>query len=256
MDPLPVAFLPGVQTPQKHKLKSQPFNVFVELRPTGQSGAEITVGLETATGNEVVLSKPPVVQFKVKGRKQQTVSVTYTKEAKVYAGTIENLSLDTQADVEIAATDSDGQIVYTAARFQISRLDPGRPTKVFSSDGQLSLTVPARGLAEGARVAIGPVLRKLPPLPNGYSIALGPFSVRPFPDGLLSQQGTLRFQFPHRNKDSGLGNYAAETLRVFHYDGREWADLGGVVHAYPIDVVSVHSKRLGVFALGGKVRDH
>ena len=152
----------------------------------------------------------------------------------------------------MTATDPKGQTVKSVGRFQISRPDPGYETDVMSSDGQISLTIPAKGLPAGARISIGPTAAVLPPLPDGYSLVAGPFAIWSYPDTQLYQPGTLRFQLPHERKGSSLAEFAEGSVRVFHFDGRQWEDLGGTVLPHPIDVISVETKKLGLFALVGK----
>jgi hypothetical protein len=253
---VPIAFSQSPEGQQVLQLEIAPaaFNIFTTLKPTTGEGAEISVRVEASSGKEIVtLPKPPAVKILMRGQEARYVSLRYSTGAKVYVGTVEKLPTDTEVEIEVTATDQRRNTVHTVGRFRMSVPHPGYETDIESADGQLSLTIPAKALPRGARVAFGPTSSSLPSLPEGYSVLAGPISVWSFPDNRLSQPGTLRFQVPQQSDGSGFEGYSDKTLKVFHYDpeNQKWEDIGGVVHPYPIDIVTVQTSRLGLFALVG-----
>jgi hypothetical protein len=241
--------------PQLQIVSSKPaFNIFTILKPLKGESAQIIVRLESAGKAISQLSKPPEVKVLVRGEETQYVSLRYNGEAKEYIGKLAKLPINEEIAIEVAATDRRAKIVQTIGQFQTSLLAPGYETDVMSADGQLALTIPAKALPSDARIIIGSPSAAPPALPNDYSIVAGPYSVWSFPDRELYPAATLRFQLPHDSKDSRVAAYEANALRIFQYDSRsqKWEDIGGVVHPYPIDIVAVETKRLGMFALVGR----
>lgn len=251
---VPVNFLQRNDQPatQQIELPPAPLNIVTVVKPT-KEGAEVTVSVQgIARGEAVSLAKAPVVRFRLKGEKDRPALLRYNGKSRGYAATIAKLPVDTEIEVEVTATNQKGQVIQGVGRFQISRPDPEKETDVMSSDGQISLTIPAKGLPAGARISIGPTAATLPDLPEGYSLVAGPFAIWSYPDIQLQQPGTLRFQLPHERRGSPLAEFSEGSVRVFHFDGRQWEDLGGTVLPHPIDVISIETKKLGLYALVGK----
>jgi hypothetical protein len=237
---------------QQIELPPAPFSINTVVKPTLE-GAEVTVSFEGgARGEAISLTKTPVVRFKLKGDRDRAALLRYDAKSRGYVATIAKLPIDAEVEIEVTATNPKGQSVKSVGRFQIGRPDPGYETDLLSSDGQISLTIPAKGLPAGARVSIGPTAGAVRNLPEGFSLVAGPFAIWSYPVADLYQPGTLRFQLPHERKGSSLAEYEEGSVRVLRFDGQKWEDLGGTVLPHPIDVISVETRKLGLFALVGK----
>lgn len=251
---VPITFFQNREGQSVLEIPSVAFNIFTVLKPTKGESAEISVRVEPSSGKEMVtLPKPPVVKILVREQEARYVPLRYHAGARAYVGTIEKLPIDTEVEIDVTATDQRKQTMHSVGRFRVSVPQAGYEMEVESPDGQLSLTIPAKALPRGARVVVGPPSSAIPPLPEGYSVLAGPISVWSSFDNRLYQPATLRLQLPHRLNDSDREAYAAKTLKVFHYDAenQKWQDIGGIVHPYPIDIVTVQTNRLGMFALVG-----
>jgi hypothetical protein len=251
---IPVSFQQRSDQPatQQIELPPAPFSINTVVKPTLE-GAEVTVSFEGgARGEAISLTKTPVVRFKLKGDRDRAALLRYDAKSRGYVATIAKLPIDAEVEIEVTATNPKGQSVKSVGRFQIGRPDPGYETDLLSSDGQISLTIPAKGLPAGARVSIGPTAGAVRNLPEGFSLVAGPFAIWSYPVADLYQPGTLRFQLPHERKGSSLAEYEEGSVRVLRFDGQKWEDLGGTVLPHPIDVISVETRKLGLFALVGK----
>jgi hypothetical protein len=254
----PVGFSQRPETATQLDFVTPAFNLFTILKPVKREAAEIMVRVEAISGEAMPpLPKPPTARVKLRGQKAQSVWLRYRPEVKDYVGTLARLPVNGEMEIEVQATDAKGQTVGTVGRFKMSRTDSEHETDVMSSDGQVSLTIPARALPAGARVAIGPPSTRLSALPDGYSVLGGAFSLWSFPDNELHHPGTLRFQLPHQDEDTAAVGYPSNTFRIFHYDAKsqKWEDLGGIVHPPPIDIVVAKTRQLGMFALGIRTTD-
>lgn len=251
---VPITFFQNREGQSVLEIPSVAFNIFTALKPTKGENAEVSVRVEPSSGKEMVtLPRPPVVKILVREQEARYVPLRYNAGARAYVGTIEKLPIDTEVEIDVTATDQRQQTMHSVGRFRVSVPQAGYEMEVESPDGQLSLTIPAKALPRGTRVVLGSPSSALPTLPDGYSILAGPISVWSSSDNRLYQPGTLRFQLPHQLNDSDRGVYAAKTLKIFYYDAenQKWEDIGGIVHPYPIDIVTVQTSRLGLFVLVG-----
>ncbi len=247
-----VAFSQDVEQGRKPlELAPDPFNIITALHPTS-GGARITVTIEDSARRAVTLAKPPAVRFQLEAADYQPVQLRYDAKARGHAGTIAKLPIDGVIKIEVEATDNRGRTMQSISVFQFGRLDPTTENDVMSSDGQLRVTVPAKGLPSGARVAIGPPATGLPALPDGFVFASGPFSVLSYPASKLNQSARVSFELPKDRGISAFANYAKDSVKIFYFDGQKWAELAGVVHPYPIEIVTAETRQLGVFALVAK----
>jgi hypothetical protein len=109
--------------------------------------------------------------------------------------------------------------VRTDGRFLINPVDREAETEVNSSDGQLSLTIPAKALPGGARIAVGPTMADRSSLPSGYSVVSGPYSIASNVEH-PARPVTLRFQLPHKQDRPGTSGYDEKTFKVLRYRSR------------------------------------
>jgi hypothetical protein len=62
----------------------------------------------------------------------------------------------------------------------------------------------------------------------------------------------LRFQLSHERGGSALADFTQDSLRVFRINGNRWEEFKATLLPHPIDIVTVETRQLGVFALAGK----
>ncbi len=232
-----------------------PFNVFVAFEPTLVDGqALIRVSVEPVTGKKPVeLVAAPSVTFLLNGQDLgQPVPMQLDPHTRTYVGLLNGLSIDVVASVRVTATNRSNQTVTQVQALSMTGVDPAAKTQVFSTDGALSLLVPAGGLPAGVRVAIGPCLVSPPPLPVGFALVVGPFNVATSAGQPLNVPGTLRFQLPRLTNLPGASGFDPNTFRILHYNPAtdQWDDLGsGTFLPSPLEIVTLHTQQLGVFVL-------
>jgi hypothetical protein len=237
---------------QRLEVGSMPFKIVTLLKPI-KKGGQIIVVTKDAAGRPFALAAAPVVSFKTADANARQVRLRYHSKTKSYLGTIAELPINSEIEIAVEATNRQRQRAESVTIFRISRLDPRAEMEVISPDGQLTLTVPEKSLPTGARISIGSHSAALPDLPAGYTFASGPFAVWSYPADNFYRPATVSFQLPRARARSAFANYTQDSLRVFHYDGQRWTDIGAVVPSPHLDIVTAKTARLGVFALVGKV---
>jgi hypothetical protein len=215
-------------------------------------GVEMVVRAYTLVGGKPVeLVLPPTVIVKVKGRRAPgKVILNRAAGRAVHSGSMADLPVDQEIDVQVSATDRSGHTVRTQGRFLINPIDPEAKSAVNSPDGQLSLSIPAKALPGGARIAIGPTMADRSAPPSGYSVVSGPYAV----SSNVEHSGhpvTVRFQLPQDLDRPGTLGFDQKTFRILRQDPstRKWEDLEGKLLPHPIDIVTTHTPAFGIFVL-------
>lgn len=251
---MPVSFSQDVeQGRQQLKIASTPFNIVTVLKPKKKDG-EIIVVTRDAAGQPVALEDSPVARVKTADEKTRKVRLRYHSKTKSYSGKIKKLPVNSDIEIEVEASNRQKQRVESVTIFRVNQPEPKAALEVISPNGQLTLTVPEGSLPKKGRVSIGSHSTALPDLPYGYTFVSGPFAVWSYPADDFYRPATVSFQLPRTRDRSAFANYAQDSLRVFYYDGYKWTEIGGVVPSPLIDLVTAKTSRLGVFALGGKVK--
>lgn len=250
----PVSFSQDVeQGRQRLEIGPSPFTIVTVLKPTKKGGHIIVVTKDTAE-RPFALAASPLVTFKTADTNARQVRLRYHSKTKSYSGTIPKLPINSEIEIAVEATNRQRQRAESVAIFRISRLeDPKADMEVISPDGQLTLTVPEKSLPTGTLITIGAHSIALPYLPDGYAFASGPFAVWSYPAEKFYRPATVSFQLPRERERSAFANYTQDSLRVFHYDGQRWTDIGAVMPSPHLDIVTAKTARLGVFALVGKL---
>jgi hypothetical protein len=239
--------------PQRLTLEEPAFNLLTALVPAKKGkGAEVVLRAETLTGGKPVeLTRPPTVVVKVKGRREPVkIVLRRSANAAAHTGSIGEIPIDREIQIAVSATDRTGHTVRTERRFAINAVDPLARSTVNSPDGQFSLTVPAKALAAGARIAIGPTMADRSAWPSGYSVVSGPYAVLSNVEH-LAQPATLRFELPHEFDQPGTSGYDEKTFQILRYgqSTRRWETIGGTLLPYPVDKVTAHTSEFGTFVL-------
>lgn len=161
---------------------------------------------------------------------------------------------DVELAVEITATDLSGHTQRSMQQFQMSRLDPDKDSQVFSADGQLQLTVPAKALPRGTRVSVGPGSVRPPSTAADEVILVGPFRVAADRLNKFTRPATLKFRLPHSRRQPGMAGYDEKSLRVLQFDPTSgaWAERPAILHPFPVDVITAKIDSPGTFALAAR----
>jgi hypothetical protein len=252
---IPVAFSPTAgQTTERFEIGPPAFDIATVLKPT-KEGAEVTVAVRDSARTPVALAKPPVVKFKVANMANidaRQIRLVYNSSTGSYSGTIGRLPVAGEVEIEVEATDRKHQVVESVSNFRMSGIAPGSDMEVISPDGHLTLDLPPNSLPSGTRIFMGSHPPPLPALPSGYEFVSGPFPIWTHPVNSLYRQVPISFQLPKDRKRSAFANYQKDSLRILHFDGQKWSDLGGVVRSDTVDIVTAKTARLGIFALVGR----
>jgi hypothetical protein len=227
------------------------FRIYASVTPMKDDSAQLLIWTETADRKLYALKQAPQVVVKPVGHSgTRSLPLRLVRSANGYVATIDGLPLDAEMGIEITAK-ADGNTGSAIARFQISRPDPGKTSDILSSDGQLKLIVPAGALPRGTRVAIGSSAAPPPPDAAHWRLLAGPFEITTTGNSKLAQPATIRFQFPHQGSEPAVTDDEAKTIRIVEYDRAtgKWAKRGGVFHPFPVDVISLKTGQLGIFAV-------
>jgi len=172
-----------------------------------------------------------------------------------YVGVVSQLPLDTRAAVQATAIDRAGRSVMKITSVSLSPIPPNVDANLFSSDGQLSLTIPAGALPGGARVAIGSNA-PTPVLDTGAEIVSGPFNVLSSTGRRLNRPAVLRFQLtPPSDQGSPISRFDPKSFEVLHFDAASarWERAGGTF-LEAVAVVTVPIRELGAYLLIARLR--
>jgi len=247
----------GEQLPPRTLVLHKPaFRVFASLTPGAEEkSAELRVWAESLEGKPVPLKGAPEIRTKLGGRREPLKApLRYDSEAHAYAGALTNLPIDVELAVEITATDRNGQTQRSMVQFQMSRPDPEKDSKIFSADGQLQLTVPARAMPRGARVSVGPGTVRPPSTAADEVLLVGPFRVAADHLTKFARPATLKFRLPHSRRQPGMAGYQEKGFRVLQLDPASgtWVERQAVVHPFPVDEVIAKIDSPGTFVLAAR----
>jgi hypothetical protein len=237
--------------PVRLELETPAFNVLTSLVPAPKGkGARVVVRAETLEGKSIELARPPTVVVKVKNRREPMKVVVQRAAGAAHSGAVAELPVDQDIVIAVSATDRSGHTVRTEGRFLINPVDPDEETDVNSSDGLLSLTIPAKVLPGGTRIAVGPSMADRSAVPRGYTVVSGPYSVSSNA-GHLSRPAIVRFQLPHELDRPGTSGHDEKTFRILRQDPstHRWEEIGGTLLPYPVDRVTAHTAEFGIFVL-------
>lgn len=227
--------------PVQIPFSTEPFALSASVEPTAKAG-QILVRVRSTEQ----LKTPPQLKISLTGSTTaQNIPLSFDQDTASYTGTA-TLPANTKASLEVNATNGNSQTVSRFFSLALSPLNPNTDSQLFSSNGQLSLTVPAGALPGEAIVAIGP--STAPPLPSegGMVVVSGPFSVTASHGNQLKEAGVVRFQLPNR-----LGERAADgfdnksfTIWRFNREKNAWESRGGTL-LESVDVISLTTEQLG-----------
>jgi len=244
-----------------HLTAHQPqFRLLASLTPgKAEKTAEVVVWAENLEGKRITLKQAPVVKIKYLGaRGELKAPLGPAPQSKGYVAVLAQLPLDVEVSIEVTAVDVQGHTERTTARFEMSRPDPGKKSRVFSADGQLQLNIPPKALARGARVSVGPATARLPELTHGEVFASGPFRLDSDHSGKLASPVTLRFLLSRTARVSASAAFDPKTIRIVEYDAssKKWIRHQSAFHSLPADSISITTDHFGTFAAIAKPAFH
>src|ERR1041384_6809384 len=127
---------------------SEPFVVSASVEPTAKAGQ---VRIRVRSSDQ--LKSPPKLSISLTGSTAtQTVAMSFDQDTTSYTGTA-TLPANTTASFEVNATNENSQSVSRFFSLALSPLNANTESQLFSSNGQLSVTVPKGALPAGATVA-------------------------------------------------------------------------------------------------------
>lgn len=183
----------------------------------------------------------------------QTVAMSFDQDTTSYTGTA-TLPANTNASFEVNATNENSQTVRRFFSLALSPLNANTESQLFSSNGQLSLTVPKGALPPSAIVAIGPSNAQPLILEPGMMVVSGPFSVAASQGNQMREKGVVRFQLPNRLGARAVDGFDEKSFEIWRYnpEKKEWERLGGTL-LDTVDVISLTTDQLGDYAVTARL---
>jgi len=231
--------------PVQIPFSTEPFALSASVEPTAKSG-QIRIRVRSTEQ----LKTPPRLTISLTGSTAaQTIALSFDQDTASYTGTA-TLPANTKASLEVNATNENSQTVSRFFSLALSPLNPNTDSQLFSSNGQLSLIVPAGALPGDAIVAIGP--STAPPLPveGGMTVVSGPFSVTASPGNQMKEAGVVRFQLPNRLGPRAADGFNSKSFEIWRYnrEKNEWERRGGTL-LDSVDVISLTTDQFGDYAV-------
>ena len=227
--------------PVQIPFSTEPFALSASVEPTAKTG-QIRIRVRSTEQ----LKTPPQLRISLTGSTvAQSIALSFDQDTASYTGTA-TLPANTKASLEVNATNGNSQTVSRFFSLALSPLNPNTDSQLFSSNGQLSLTVPAGALPADAIVAIGP--STAPPLPpeGGMVVVSGPFSVTASHSNQMKEAGVVRFQLPNRLGPRAADGFDNKSFQIWRFnpEKNEWERRGGTL-LESVDVISVTTDQLG-----------
>jgi hypothetical protein len=254
LGPAPVKplFAHVVKTPEQTQQRSvqipfssEAFPLSASVEPTTKAG-QVRIRVRSAEQ----LKTPPQLRISLTGSTAgQTVTLSFDPDTTSYTGTA-TLPSNTKASFEVNATNVNSQTVSRFFSLALSPLNANTDSQLFSSNGQLSLTVRKGGLPADAVVAIGPSTAPPLPLDSGMVVVSGPFNVTASHGNQMKEAGVVRFQLPNRLGARAVDGFDSKSFEIWRYNGEknEWERRGGTF-LDSVDVISLTTDQLGDYAV-------
>lgn len=238
-----------VSKPQERSVQipfsSEPFALSASVEPTAKPG-QVRIRVRSTEQ----LKTPPQLRISLTGSTtSQNVTLNFDPDTTSYTGTA-TLPANTKASFEVNATNANSQTVSRFFSLALSPLNANTESQLFSSNGQLSLTVPKGALPGNAIVAIGPSTAPPLPLDGGMVVVSGPFSVTASQRNQMKSEGVVRFQLPNRLGDRAVDGFDSKSFEIWRYnqEKNEWERRGGTL-LESVDVISLATDELGDYAV-------
>ena len=228
---------------------SEPFALSASVEPTAKAG-QVRIRVRSTEQ----LKTPPQLTISLTGSTgAQTIPMSFDQDTTSYTGTA-TLPVNTKASFEVNATNQNSQTVSRFFSLALSPLNPNTDSQLFSSNGQLSLTVPNGALPANAIVAIGPSTAPPLPLDSGMIVVSGPFSVTGSRGNQMKQAGVVRFQLPNRLGARAADGFDGKSFEIWRHnpEKKEWERVGGTM-LDSVDVISITTDQLGDYAVTARL---
>lgn len=228
---------------------TEPFVVSASVEPTAKTGQ---VRIRVRSSDQ--LKTPPKLSISLTGSTgTQTVAMSFDQDTTSYTGTA-TLPANAKASFEVNAINENSQTVSRFFSLALSPLNPNTESQLFSSNGQLNLTVPKGALPAGAVVAIGPSTAPPLNLEPGMIVVSGPFSVTASQGNQMREASVVRFQLPNRLGARAVDGFDEKSFEIWRHnpEKREWERLGGTL-LDSVDVISLSTDQLGDYAVTARL---
>ena len=207
-------------------------------------------GLDIAIANVPALTSALRVSL-FPGQKVISTTLSLTGDGR-YTGA---LLFDPAQPVEeghllLQAVDDEGESLETVASFAIGGVGPihagqDPPIHPASGDGNLQLIVPGGHAPEDTKALVLASRGLLVPLPAGFVLVGGPYTVR----ATKSLTGPAALAMYYQEESiAALPGLTEQNIRIYHWSEseRRWQDLGGALNP-EINLVSTAVDELGIY---------
>jgi hypothetical protein len=199
--------------------------------------------------SSVRLKGAPELSFELVGKTYaQAIKLKFDQASRSYLGLLTNLNVDTEGVILVTAHGARGVEVTRVEAVSFSATDPRVDTEVFSTDGQLALTIPHGSMRPGSRIVTGPVEVSLPAIASDYAVLGGPFTVKG--EGGLNQPATLELRLAPQSLSSKVD---LDSLVIFKFNPHtsKWENAGGfILHEHYAAIIQITD--FGSFFLAGR----
>jgi len=252
-NPIP-SRLPGSE-PVVVELEPSPFQLLGSFEPGGNAKAAFRVRSARGPLAHELAAAPEVTLFR-DAAPATSVAMSYEPTTATWVGSISDLSTREVVTLMTRATDLAGNVATSIERVGLSSVDPAAEVDLFSSDGRVSLTVPAGALPAATEIAFGPSNVPWPAPGPGFEVVGRPYRVASSGLPGLAKPCRLRFELAPSDGVPGTAAYEPESFAIWQQvAGTDtWISLGGVVVPDPVGVVGIDIRELGTFALVAHVQ--
>ncbi len=223
----------------------EPFAVRATVEPTKTGQLQISIKADSQLGSA------PLVTVTQKGRTEtQKVTMTFDDASKSYVGTTGNLPEMTYADIEVTAGIDGKSLVKRLFSVLISPLDFNKETEVFSTDGQISTSIPSGSMSAGTRISVSQSSVAPPVLDSGFVLVSGGYNIAASSGEQMKREGVVRFQLMSRRGGRAADGFDANSFEILHFNqqNQKWESVGGTFLP-EVDVISVKTNQLGDYAV-------
>lgn len=222
-----------------------PFALTASVEPTKNGQLQIRVKTDAQLN-----AAPQVLVTQQGGAETQKAAMTFDDANKSYVGTIGRLPEVAYVDVEVVASTDRKSFVRQFFSAVVSPLNPNVETKIFSTDGQLSASIPAGALPADTRISVSPSSVPPPPLASGYVLVSGGYHIAASTGEQLKREGVILFQLPNRKGARAADGFDAKSFEILRYNrqNQKWESVGGTFLPL-VDVISVRTTQLGDYAV-------
>ncbi|MEP6903244.1 MAG: hypothetical protein ABJA66_15955 [Actinomycetota bacterium] len=236
---------PAAQKTISLVIAPEPFALTASVEPVQNGQLQIRVKADRQLG-----SAPQVAVTQQGSTEPQKITMTFDEAGKSYVGTIGKLFDVAYADIEVTASIDGKSVVKRFFSAVVSPLNPNDETEIFSTDGQLSVSIPSGAMPAGTRISVSPSSIAPPSLDSGFVVVSGGYNIAASTGGQMNREGVVRFQLANRKGNRAADGFDPNTFEILRYNrqNQKWESAGGTFLP-EVDVISVKTNQLGDYAV-------